>query len=252
MLELKSRINYFTERKPFQAVGERTSRRKQKKGEVVKRCRKWRRERISWVIKRRNKGGWWRRTNGEKLSLQSVKGQRPTLWVHLASLLSLSVCLCMCGFIRVCVCVCVEQHRSEKRPRVSELRAEYFRCEPASTWLKHASDQRFVCFCDARMEVLSSPLTRSGRDKLSHARRARVLQQPTQIQLPVLTPWILSLQMKNTFPTECYGWKCCKSIFQNITWNWRKINKIYHLKSLFLTTTLWHWAPHQGGVQETS
>lgn len=61
----------------------------------------------------RNKGRW-RRRNSEKSSLQSVKGQQPTLWLHLAS--SLSVCVC----VRVCVCVFarVEECQRETWPRI--------------------------------------------------------------------------------------------------------------------------------------
>lgn len=51
----------------------------------------------------RNKGRW-RRRNSEKSSFQSVKGQQPTLWFHLAS--SLSVC------VRASVCVCLREWKS--------------------------------------------------------------------------------------------------------------------------------------------
>lgn len=53
----------------------------------------------------RNKGRW-RKRNSEKSSLQSVKGQQPTLWLHLAS--SLSVWVCVCEF----VCVCLQEWKS--------------------------------------------------------------------------------------------------------------------------------------------
>lgn len=49
----------------------------------------------------RNKGRW-RRRNSEKSSLQSVKGQQPTLWLHLASSLS----------VREFVCVCLQEWKS--------------------------------------------------------------------------------------------------------------------------------------------
>lgn len=51
----------------------------------------------------RNKGQW-RRRNSEKSSLQSVKGQQPTLWLHLASLLSVCVCASLC--------VCLQEWKS--------------------------------------------------------------------------------------------------------------------------------------------
>lgn len=46
-------------------------------------------------MRKERKKGRWRRRNSEKSSLQSVKGQQPTLWFHLASSLSMCVCVCV-------------------------------------------------------------------------------------------------------------------------------------------------------------
>lgn len=114
----------------------------------------------------RNKGRW-RRRNSEKSSLQSVKGQQPTLWFHLAS--SLSVCVCA----RVCVCVFerVEECQRETWPRicvcVCKCKAVNVcfcacTCLFVCVWLQvHASVHTvsvWVCVCDVNMKASTGPL----------------------------------------------------------------------------------------------
>lgn len=96
------------------------------------------------IVRDERKKGGWRRRNSEKSSLQSVKGQQPTLWFHLASALSTYVCV----FQRV------EERQSDKWPCIcvfvyvsTRLHMCVFEYTPAHLWLLVLCAY-ILCVCD--------------------------------------------------------------------------------------------------------